>query len=468
MKKNNNLHEMKIKGSSTTLSNYSKAIQSLLKDLKIRLGDFITIKHDGISLSGNLLPQSEIGNKAIIVIKQKNGYNVGIKLKKNSVLEKTGDSIPLESYPKGSVKVKASLPKVSLLATGGTIASRLDYLTGGVVMASSPEEIMAHLPELSGEVQFQTIKQLFQMASEDIGYLQWQILAQEVAKELKSGSQGVVIMHGTDMLGYSAAALSFMLENLNAPVIFTAGQRSSDRGSFDGALNLLSATRFAALSDFSQVMVCMHETSDDLNCLLLPGTNVRKLHTSRRDAFKSINSLPIARISHSGKITEISSNISRRQNLKPDVQIFTKTNYEPNIALIKIFPGINPELLDWYIDKDIKGVIIEGTGLGHIPTFPPKEEKRSWLPAIERAIESDVIVGMTSQCIYGRTHQFVYRALRTISQKGVLYLGDMISETALVKLGWSLGQVQNITEVKKLMLTNLRGELSSKSYFTER
>ncbi len=442
--------------------NYSKQVLDVFKQNKIKIGDYLVIEAKDAKIEGNLLPQTEMGDPDVIILKQKNGYNVGVRYSPKLKIIDTGKSFKLEQFPKAKLSQKENLPQISLLATGGTIASRIDYLTGGVFMASRPEEVFASLPELLDEVVFKTINPLFQMASEDIAYKQWQIIAKEIYQEFENGSEGIVIMHGTDMMGYTSAALSFMVQNLPAPVAMTGGQRSSDRGSFDGALNLISAARVAAKADFAKVSVVMHESTEDNACLASPGTRVRKMHTSRRDAFKTIGDIPYARISEKGEITILRNDLPKREKREIDLN----TNYDPKVALIKIYPGISPEILDWHIDKGTKGFIIEGTGLGHTPTFPPKEEKeRSWTEPMKRAIEEGAFIGMTSQCIYGRTHPFVYRALRTNYLAGVTYLSDMLSETALVKLGWVLGNTENSEEVKQMMTTNIAGEITQRSNF---
>ena len=442
--------------------NYSDELIQLFSKLNLKVGDHLLLETKDAKIEGNLLPQTEMGDPNVIILKQKNGYNVGIAFSKNLKIKTGGEAFQLEKFPKIHLDQKEGLPQISLLATGGTIASRIDYLTGGVFMASRPEEVFASLPELFDEIAFRSVTPLFQMASEDIGYRQWQTIAKASAKEFEEGTDGIVIMHGTDMMGYTAAALSFMIQNLPAPIAMTGGQRSSDRGSFDGALNLISASRVAGKADFAKVCVVMHETTDDNNCLVSPGTRVRKMHTSRRDAFKTIGDIPYARVTEDGNIMMLRHDLPKRK--KREVQL--NTNYDPKVALIKIFPGISPEILDWYIDKGIKGFIIEGTGLGHTPTFPPEEEKeRSWTEPLRRAIEEGSFVGMTSQCIYGRTHPFVYRALRTNYKAGVTYLSDMLAETALVKLGWVLGNTQNMDEVKKMMTTNIAGEITERTNF---
>jgi glutamyl-tRNA(Gln) amidotransferase subunit D len=330
-------------------------------------------------------------------------------------------------------------------------------------MAMEPEEIFASLPELFDEVSFDKVHSLFNLGSEDMYAKQWKVMAEESADALNEGSRGVVITHGTDTMGYSSAILSFMLPDLGAPVVLTGAQRSSDRGSYDGAMNLIAAARIAAKSDIASVMISMHGSSEDEYCNLSRGTKVRKMHTSRRDAFRTVNELPLARISRDGDITELHENLPRRHNRAVE----PKTEFEEKVGLIKIHPGISPDILDYYVDKGTRGIILEGTGLGHFPTFPPAEENRSWSPAVERAIDEGVVMGMTSQCLYGRVHPFVYRALRTSYQLGVIYLQDMLPETAFIKLGWTLGNYSDEKEITEIMQTNLAGEISPISQYKE-
>ncbi|MHA2169818.1 MAG: Glu-tRNA(Gln) amidotransferase subunit GatD [Candidatus Kariarchaeaceae archaeon] len=449
---------------SSLYGNYSKKIEGKFKQLGIVLGDRIQISDGNKQLEGNLLAQNELGDPNSILVKLDNGYNLGMKFKSTVEIMKLEGSVELESFQIRVPKQNANLPEISLLATGGTIASRIDYQTGGVVMAMQPEEIFASLPELFDEVSFRGVKSLFNLGSEDMFNNEWKTIAENAANELNDGSQGVVISHGTDTMAYTSAALSFMLQQLPGPVVLTGAQRSSDRGSFDGAINLISAARVAATADIGSVVICMHESSNDDACQISRGTKVRKMHTSRRDAFRTINDLPLARITVEGEIEEINPDITRRST----GTVKLNTNFETNVSLVKIFPGIDPELIDWYIDKGVRGLILEGTGLGHIPSFPPKgEEHRSLIPKLQRAIDDEIFIGMTSQCLYGRVHPFVYRALRTAYQMGVTYLGDMIPETAYIKMGWVLGNYQDMTKVKDKMLTNMAGEISPLSKYQE-
>jgi glutamyl-tRNA(Gln) amidotransferase subunit D len=455
----------KITTTKSIYGNYVNWLQDKFKELDVIPGDEIHIIQGSKDIAGNLLAQNDLGNPQSILIKLDNGYNVGIKVTKSVKLEKLSGSVDLEKFQVRVPEQKINLPQISLLATGGTIASRIDYATGGVVMAMQPEEIFASLPELFDEVSFKSVKSLFSMGSEDLASNEWRTIATNAVEELQNGVDGVVISHGTDTMGYSAAALSFMIRDINAPVVFTGAQRSSDRGSFDGASNLIAASRSAGKADIASVMVAMHESSNDNYIQLTRGTRVRKNHTTRRDAFQAIGEQPFARVDNDGKISEIHFDLPRRNDLEPHAN----TNYDDNAALVKIYPGIPPGILDFYIDRGSKGIIIEGTGLGHVTTFPSEgQESRNFMSAIERAIDDDIFIGMTSQCIYGRVHPYVYRATRTGYMAGITYLSDMISETALVKLGWVLGNYQNTDDVKEHMLTNYAGEITRSSFYQRR
>jgi len=445
-------------------AHYSQEVRNILKEKEIEPGDRIRIKSEDIDYEGYILPRIDIGDPWAIVLKQDDGYNVSVAYQSGVKIERIGEGISLESFPKTYPEQRPDLPEISLLATGGTIASRIDYLTGGVVMAFTPSELFFAIPELSEIVRFKECNLLFNLASEDLWINEWRRMAEDAAKELNSGASGVVITHGTDCMGYSAAILSFMLhQGLSKPVVLTGAQRSSDRGSFDGAINLLCASWLAGHADLAGVVVCMHGEPDDTYCLINRGTKVRKMHTSRRDTFRLINEVPIGKVWPNGKIklTEKPQVPSKRRG---ETDVVPDTAFEEKIALIKAYPGSNPEIIDFLTDKGYKGIIIEGTGLGHTPTSPPlSEEHRSWLPHVKRALEMEIFIGMTSQCIYGRVNPYVYRNLRLMSNAGVVYLEDMLPETAYLKLGWVLGHTQEKEEVERLMLKNFAGEITEKT-----
>jgi glutamyl-tRNA(Gln) amidotransferase subunit D len=307
-----------------------------------------------------------------------------------------------------------------------------------------------------------TMLRPFTVASEDMNYTHWQKLAELVAKELNKGARGVMVTHGTDTLHFTSAALSFMLKNLTKPVALVGAQRSPDRGSFDGAMNLICGSYFTGYSGIGEVSVVMHGTTNDDFCLAHRGTKVRKMHTSRRDAFRSINDLPLAKIWPNGKIEITNQNYKRFENKK----VVADTKFEPKVALVKSYPGSDPEILDWYVSRGFKGIVIEGTGLGHVPTGESGvkvgefDQKSSWIPHIKRAVKNGIVVIITSQALYGRVHPFVYRNLRLVYEAGGIYGEDMLPEVAYIKLGHVLGHTKDAEKAKQMMLTNVCGEIT--------
>jgi len=417
-----------------------------------KAGDRVRIESKDGMHEGIVLPSPE-NQKNLLMLKLNSGYNIGIKLDKSVKIKVLGTGTKLEKFPTVQQKENKSLPNISLIATGGTIGSRVDYKTGAVHMLMKPEELLANVPELSNIVNLKKILRPFAIASEDMSYVEWQKIAQEVAKELNAGAEGVIVTHGTDTLHYTAAALSFMLKNLSKPVALVGGQRSSDRGSFDGALNLICAANYCK-SEIAEVSLIMHGEDADTYCLAIRGTKARKLHASRRDAFRPVNELPFAKI-WKDKFELVNANYKKRR----DGNVVADVRFEPKVALVKYFPGADPDIINYYISKKYKGLVIEATGLGHVATQPP-QKKNSWLPVIKKAIGKGMLVCFAPQTIYGRLNQFVYSNARMLHDAGVLYLGDMLPETALVKLGWVLAHAKKLVEAKQLMLANLVGELN--------
>jgi len=433
---------------------YSSDVQKALDSAGAKPGDRVRVSKDAAAFEGILLPRPEIGDPNCLVLKLASGYNVGVEFKSAKV-ERLGDGVKLESFPLGKLKPNPKLPAISLIATGGTIASRLDYVTGGVKMAMTPEEITFAVPELSERVNVSGVVQLSNLASEDMGFRNWQAMAEQAARELNSGAEGCVILHGTDTMHYSSAALSFMLLNLTKPVVFVGAQRSSDRGSSDAFMNILCAASLAGKGDFAEVGICMHAEESDSHCHFLRGTKARKMHTSRRDAFRPINDAPLARVFPDGRIEDFGSHRTRSGG---EVEVNAK--FEPRVALVKAYPSSLPDLLQFYIQKGFRGIVIEGTGLGHVPT-QTEDQKDSWIPAIREADAQGIVVAVTSQCVYGRVSPYVYRNLRVLKNAGAVHCEDMLSETAYVKLGWLLGN-HSPEEAKKMMPANLAGEISAR------
>jgi glutamyl-tRNA(Gln) amidotransferase subunit D len=390
------------------------------------------------------------------------GYNIGVAYSNDSKIKRLGVGTKGIKFPRKEVTTKRGLPKVTLIYTGGTIGSKIDYKTGGVHMLIEPAELLYEVPELS-EIANIEVRHILSIASEDMSYLEWQRIAKEVERALNGGSRGVVITMGTDTMHYTAAALSFMLHDLNAPVIITGAQRSSDRGSSDAFMNLTCAVQLAAKSDVAEVGICMHLASDDSRCSLIRGTRARKMHTSRRDAFRPINDRPIAIVDR--QLNIIYTNHYNKIIQEMDDKMNAQINFEGKVALVKSYPNSDPEIIDFYVKKGYKGIIIEGTGLGHVPTST-EHSGFLWLDQIKKAINKGVIVGMTSQCLYGRVNKNVYRNLRLTSRLGVVYCEDMLPETAYIKLGWLLANY-DVDEAKKILNKNMRGEIKKRSRIGE-
>lgn len=406
-----------------------------------------------------------MGDRSSVVLKLDNGYNIGIRFDKKMILKKTGPFAKLGAIPTVKLRNKQGLPEVSLIATGGTIGTHVDYRTGGVFMCRTPEEIIATAPDLENVVNLKGVHRPFTIASEDMNYTHWQQIADLVAKELNKGRRGVIVTHGTDTLHFTSAALSFMLKNLTKPVAIIGAQRSPDRGSFDGILNLMCGGCYVGHSNIGEVAVVMHGSSSDDFCLAHRGTKVRKMHSSRRDAFRSINELPLAKIWSNGKIETMNENHRKFEDKKVEAD----TAFEPKVAIVKFYPNSDPEIIDFYADKDYKGIVIEATGLGHVATGESGTTENeltkslSWIPHIKSAVNRGIVVVITTQTLYGRVHPFVYRNLRLLYEAGVVFGEDMLPETAYIKLGWLLAHEKDSEKVKNLMLMNHAGEISAET-----
>jgi glutamyl-tRNA(Gln) amidotransferase subunit D len=439
---------------------YSTEVESLLKSKNIKVGDRLRLTKGNLTYEGILMPRIELGDSSTIVIKLDNGYNIGIKFDKKVVLKFLSKGKPIRFKPADiSIKKDLNKPTVSILGCGGTIASRIEYTTGAVFPAFSPADLLLSFPELKDIANIKGRK-LFDLFSEDMTPFHWQIIAGQVEKEIKLGLDGIILMHGTDTLHYTSAALSFMLQNLPVPVVLVGAQRSSDRGSSDNLVNLVCST-IAAKSDIAEVSICMHGNMSDEFCYLHQGTKVRKLHTSRRDAFQSVNVLPFAKIFYSGRKMEYLRNDFNKRE-KKSMKLDDKLN--PNVGLIQIYPGIKPEFIE-SLSKFYEGLVISGTGLGHVPTNPSGDKiTKSLVPALKNLINSGIPVVIAPQTIFGRLDLNVYSSGRLLEETGIIgNYCDWTPETALVKLMWVLGHTKDPKKVREMMLTNIAGEIGKRS-----
>lgn len=420
--------------------------------MEFKQGDWVRIEKNSTVYEGRVMPSME----GYITIKMKSGYNAGFLLDKVRItlLENSGGNANRtgnsgrECRP---VREKFSepgkkLPKIAILSTGGTIASKIDYRTGAVTSQFTADDILAAIPELREIADFKG-RVISSILSENMDSESWQNLARAVVEEIEAGADGIMVTHGTDTMMYTAAALSFMIET-PVPIVIVGSQRSADRPSSDNAMNAICAA-LVAISDIAEVSVVMHGTTSDDFCEIHRGTKVRKMHTSRRDAFKSINSFPIGIVDYNTREVETFIDYARRgeRSLK------FKPGMEPKCALVKFTPGADPAIFDYYLEKGYKGLVLEGTGLGHVST--------KWIPLIQKATDAKIPVMITSQCLNGRICDRVYDTGRDMIKAGVIEGEDILPEIALVKMMWVLGQTSDFDTSVKMLRENVSGEFTA-------
>jgi len=443
------------------LGNYSNEIQKLLIEKGIRIGDRISIRKSGQIYDGLLMPKSS-GDKNTLVIKLSNGYNTGIDFDKNAIIEKKegekqiGKKIKIEK-----LKPDPNKPNISILSTGGTIASKVDYKTGGVTPLETPEELIYSVPEL-GKIANIKFRQVFQMFSEDMEPYHWMELAKKIYEEIQETKpDGIIIAHGTDTLHYTSIALSFMLQDSPIPILLVGSQRSTDRGSSDAAMNLVCAAQFIAKSDFSGISICMHASSSDNYCNINDSIRVRKMHSSRRDAFRSIDVMPYAKVEPDGTIEYFRSDYKKRDKKRKPVLI---DRFEKRVTLIKLYPGFDYRILENLEKLGFRGIVLEGTGLGHAPINVKDDytkDHAKLLETIQNLTKKGILIIMTSQTPYGVVNLNVYSTGRLLLDAGVIPL-PMTSEAAFMKLGWVLGHTKDSEEAKKMMLKDQVGEFTKR------
>ena len=428
---------------------YKGRALGLLKKYNVRVWGQARINTTRGLFTGTVLPRSENDDDLHIVLKIVTGYNIGIDINTVTSMEETGYQKANYKIPEKEFPYSDDKPNVKLFGTGGTIASRLDYRTGAVIPAFSPGELYGAVPELADICNINTEK-LFAVFSENMGPEQYITLARAIGREIENGADGIMIGHGTDTLHHTAAALSFMVQDSPIPIILVGSQRSSDRPSSDAALNLMHSSYAAGHGDIAEVMVCMFgPTSDDYG-FLHRGTRVRKMHSSYRSTFRTIGDTPVATVTRNG-LTHIKKDTKPRRTDR-SVRILPYFNEE--VTMLYYYPHMKPEIFDSLIDMGHKGIIIVGTGLGHI--------NRELYPALQRAKDKGVSVFMTLQTLWGYVNMFVYETGRDMMALGVVPLGNMLPEVAWVKLGWVLGQTEDQEEIKQMMLTPVNHEITER------
>lgn len=428
---------------------YKGRALEVLKHFRAEVWSEVKITTTKGEYTGIILPRSQADDPLHIVLKLRSGYNIGIAAGSVTAVEIQGRKEAHYKIPEKEFPYDPKKPRVKLLGTGGTIASRLDYRTGAVIPAFSPGELYGSVPELADICNLETEK-LFGVFSENMGPEQYIGTAQAIGREIEKGVHGIVIGHGTDTMHHTAAILSFMVQNSPIPIVMVGSQRSSDRPSSDAALNLMHSVKTAAESDIAEVMVCMFGPTSDIYGLLHRGTRVRKMHSSYRSTFRTIGDIPIAMVSRD-KITPLRQDYKRRRN---DKNVVINTAFEEKVSIVYYYPNMKPDIIDSLIDNGYRGIVIAGTGLGHV--------NKPLYPALKRAQDRKIAVYMTVQTLWGYVQMYVYDTGRDMMELGVVPGANMLPEVAYVKLAWVLGQTNDLDEVMKMMLTPIAGETTER------
>jgi len=415
----------------------------------ISVWDDIILKTTRGEFRGIILPRSEFDDSRHLVLKLATGYNVGLDIRTITSATVLGSKEAHYKIPEKAFPVSPDKPNVTLLGTGGTIASRLDYRTGAVIPAFSPGELYGAVPELA-DICNLTTQKLFGVFSENMGPHEYITLAKSIQAEIEKGVDGIVIGHGTDTMHHTAAALAFMVQNSPVPVVIVGSQRSSDRPSSDAALNLIHATTAAATSDIAEVMVCMFGPTSDEYGLLHRGTRVRKMHSSYRSTFRTIGDIPLATVTADGVVPLRQDYQRRREDRNVDINAV----FEDRVTMVYYYPNMHPDIIDGLVEKGYKGIVIAGTGLGHV--------NKPIYPAIERATAAGVAIYMTVQTLWGFVHMFVYDTGRDLMAKGIIPAENMLPEVAYIKLAWALGQSNDLERVRDIMLSPIGGEITER------
>lgn len=428
---------------------YRGALLERLIKQGIRTWSKVGITKGNARYEGLLLPRSEHTDDVYVTLKVDTGYNLGVLIDDDTKIEELGYQKGSYQLPHINVERKKELPNVTLLGTGGTVASRLDYRTGSVLPAFTPEELFSAVPELISAVNL-TPKMLYQILSENFRPEYWVKTAEAIGKEIESGADGVIIGHGTDTMCTTGAALSYFLQSLPVPVVLVGSQRSSDRPSSDGPRNILYAATLAGRENFAEVVVCMHGGTSDSYNLVHRATRCRKMHSSRRDTFRTLDDIPLGKIDDSG-VTWFKDDVRPRGRVE---DFYLDAKIDPRVGMLYSYPGMSPDILDSMVDRGYHGVVIIGTGLGHVGT--------DMFPALERCQEEEIPVVLVVEPLFGYIQLRVYETGRDMLARGVIEGANMLPSAAYTKLIWVLGHTRNIEEVKRLMQTDVAGEITSR------
>ena len=329
----------------------------------------------------------------------------------------------------------AQRKKILLLTTGGTIAS----LPGGEGLEPQRSEVMEReLTQLRTYYDI-TVRDVICLDSSNIRPEEWQLIATHIFED-REGFDGVVVSHGTDTMAYTASAVTFMLPDMDLPVVFTGSQLPLADMLSDGPDNLRTAFAMAA-AGYPGIFLAF-----DRKVML--GCRAVKVRASGFSAFASINARYAARVSNRGLVVD-EQVIPKRKGearLLPEIS--------KNVFLLKLTPGLNPAVFDMLAAMGYKGIVIEAFGLGGVNVL------HKGLRGIHRAVEDGISVVVTTQCLYDSADLEVYQVGNKLLELGVIQARDMTSEAAMTKLMWAIGQKQEPEEIRALFGKNLAGEIT--------
>jgi len=429
---------------------YREPLLSVMKRFDVTVWCEARVHTTGGAFEGLILPRSETADPRHLVLKLISGYNIGLRHDHIVAIDRLGYREAIYQIPQRDFPVDPAKPRVKLFGTGGTIASRLDYRTGAVIPAFSPGELYGSVPELADICNLDTEK-VCAIFSENMGPEQYLLIAGKIGEAVRAGYDGVVIGHGTDTMHHTAAALSFMVQRSPIPIVMVGSQRSSDRPSSDAAQNLINAAWTAAHGPIAEVMVCMFGPTSDRYNLLHRGTRVRKMHSSYRSTFRTIGDIPLATVER-GVLTPLVDRWARR---RADREVDVRAAFDERVTIVYYYPNMNPDVIDAMVEKGYRGIVIAGTGLGHV--------NRKLYPALARARDAGVQVFMTLQTLWGFVQMYVYETGREILELGVVPLANMLPEVAYIKLGWALGLHPGDRDaVVRTMTTSIAGEMTER------
>lgn len=435
---------------------YRGPVRTMLERFGIGVWSEVELQNDsGSTFTGVVLPRNETCDDLHVVVKLTSGYNVGIAASRVVAARETGYKKAVYKIPEKDFPRDAGKRNVTLLGTGGTIASRLDYRTGAVIPAFTPGELYGAVPELA-DIANLTTRKLFGVFSENMGPTQYIALAKAIGEEIARGVDGIVIGHGTDTMHHTGAILSYMVQQSPVPIVLVGSQRSSDRPSSDAALNLMNAVRTAAECDIAEVMLCMFGPTSDKYDLLHRGTRCRKMHSSYRSTFRTIGATPLAMVHREVNGQGSYFDYLTDDYLKRDRSRVPVINpaFEEKVTIQYYYPNFNPDIIEALPKLGYRGLVIAGTGLGHV--------NKPLYPAIRKAIQAGMTVVMTVQTIWGYAQMYVYDTGRDLLDLGIIPLDNMLPEAAYMKLCWVLGQTDDPARIRQMMTTPVNHEITSR------